>query len=267
MLQAVVFDLDDTLLRGDRTISDFTIGVLRQAARRGVHVIPASGRAKESMAHYVDQIGCASAYIACNGSELWSADHRLLQQMVMSPALARECVAFGQSHGCYTHFYRGKYFYYHKQGSYAEEYAASSALTPMWVEDLEAALTEDTVKVLLMDDPASIRQLIPLAAHQFDGRLTVTSSKPIFLEMNPFGATKGNALTEAARLLGFDLKHTAAFGDGQNDLPMLEIAGHAFAMANAQPEVHARIPRCCPSNEDDGVAHTLQIMLTEEEQP
>ena len=53
MTEAVAFDLDDTLLRDDRTISPYTIDVLRRAAATGVKIIPASGRARESMKPYV----------------------------------------------------------------------------------------------------------------------------------------------------------------------------------------------------------------------
>ena len=49
MTEAVVFDLDDTLLHNDRTISDTTVRVLRTLALNGIRIIPASGRSPESM--------------------------------------------------------------------------------------------------------------------------------------------------------------------------------------------------------------------------
>lgn len=77
-VQAVVFDLDDTLLRDDRTISPYTVDVIRRVAAAGIHVIPASGRARDSMRPFVEQLGCASLYIACNGAEVWTPTHELL---------------------------------------------------------------------------------------------------------------------------------------------------------------------------------------------
>ena len=65
--QVIAFDLDDTLLRDDLTISERTIMTLRRISNLGVQIIPASGRAKLSMKSFVEQIGCASLYISCNG--------------------------------------------------------------------------------------------------------------------------------------------------------------------------------------------------------
>ena len=44
-IRGVTFDLDDTLLRDDLTVSSFTVSVMRELSRRGVAVLPASGRA------------------------------------------------------------------------------------------------------------------------------------------------------------------------------------------------------------------------------
>ena len=48
-----------------------------------------------------------------------------------------------------------------------------------------------------------------------------------------------------------------AFGDMPNDLPMLQWAGHSWAMANAHPTVVEAADQVAPSNDDDGVATVL----------
>ena len=50
VIRAIAFDLDDTLLRDDRTISDETVSVLRRASEAGIFILPASGRTYCSMA-------------------------------------------------------------------------------------------------------------------------------------------------------------------------------------------------------------------------
>ena len=66
--RAVAFDLDDTMLRDDLTISDFSLNVLRRLAGQGVAIVPASGRAQMSMQPFVDQIGDVALFICCNGN-------------------------------------------------------------------------------------------------------------------------------------------------------------------------------------------------------
>ena len=256
---AVAFDLDDTLLLDDLTISDYTIDVLRRAAAAGVVVIPASGRARDSMKPFVEQIGCASCYISCNGAEVWGADHALLMRKRIPQETALEIARFGAEHGSYAQTYEGAKFYYSMEGEYARSYAASSMLTGEYVGDLEAYLTgRETSKILMMDSDEKIAAMLTEARKQFDGRVSVTCSKSWFLEFNPIGATKGEALAWCGERFGFELANAVTFGDSLNDLSMLQTAGTGVVMANGRPDVKALIPTVCRSNMEDGVAHYIE---------
>jgi len=259
--KAVFFDLDDTLLRDDRTISDYTVSVLKRAAAQGIHVIPASGRARDSMAGFVRQIGCASLFVSCNGAELWTPDQQLVHRVAMDVQTAREVGKFAADRHCYAQTYAGAYFYYSMHGDWAAAYAESSMLEGIYVGDLEAYITEPTSKILLMDEPERIARYLAEGREQFAGRLSVSCSKPFFLEFNPLEATKGHALQQCAELLGFDPAQAVAFGDSLNDMSMLEAAGLGVAVANARDDVKQRGNAICLSNEEDGVAHYIEDHL------
>lgn len=263
-IQAILFDMDDTLLRDDRTISDYTLSVLSRAAGNGIHIIPASGRAMESMKSFVDQIGCCSGYIACNGAEIWSSDHRLLHQEVIDVSLLRECAAFSEEYGVYAQVYKGKYFFYSDEGHWNKAYEQSSMLQGKHVGKLTDFITEPSSKLLMMSDPEQIAVMYREAQKRFSGRVQVTCSKPVFLEINPLKATKGLALRKAADIFRFDHAESAAFGDGLNDLSMLLSAGVGVAVENAWPEVKEKIHRHCLSNQEDGVARYIAEYWLEE---
>lgn len=259
LVNAIAFDLDDTLLRDDRSISPYTIRVLRQAAARGIHIIPASGRAKGSMRGFVEQMACASCYISCNGAEVWDAKtHELLSQELLPIPLALEAAAFAEANNCYVQTYYGAKFYYSQQGKYAKAYAESSMLTGEYVGNLTSFIDRPTAKILLMDTPETIARLLGEAQAQFAGRASVVCSKPYFLEINPLRATKGLALKKCGERLGFALENAVAFGDSLNDLSMLESAGLGVSMGNAWADVKARIPTTCLTNEEDGVADYIE---------
>ena len=57
------------------------------------------------------------------------------------------------------------------------------------------------------------------------------------------------------------LAGSIAFGDGLNDLTMIETAGTGVAMANACPEVLAAADFVTLSNDEDGVAKTIEQMI------
>ena len=78
------------------------------------------------------------------------------------------------------------------------------------------------------------------------------------LEFNIASANKGNSLRRFAEHLGFTLENCIAFGDGLNDLSMIEAAGTGVAMANAHPQVLAAADLVTATNDEDGVARTLR---------
>lgn len=72
------------------------------------------------------------------------------------------------------------------------------------------------------------------------------------------GADKGDAVRGVAAALGVAIEDTYAFGDGINDLPMLEAAGHSIAMGNACPELKAVAEHVTSDIDDDGVAKAME---------
>jgi len=257
-IQAIAFDLDDTLLRDDRTISPYTIAVLRQAHEAGVRIIPASGRVRDSMIGFVRQIGCADIYISGNGAQVWSPEHELLMDECLSAELAREIGQFAEEQHCYAQTYAGEHFYYNHDGYWAREYAAFASLTGFRVGSLAEYQKTSTPKVLIMDSPERIAELYRLAQERFGVRTAIACSKPTFLEINPIRATKGNALSWCAQRLGFSLENTMAFGDSLNDLSMLTAVGHGVAMENAWEAVKAHGFPLADRNENDGVARYIE---------
>ena len=257
-VDAIAFDLDDTLLRDDRSISPYTLSVLRRAADQGIRVIPASGRTRDSMRGFVEQIGCASCFISCNGAEVWSPDMEQLMRELLDVPLAREVACFAEERGCYAQTYAGDCFFYNQQGQWADAYAESSNLRGVYVGNLEAYIAEPTPKILMMDSPARVAELMEEARAVFDGRVALTCSKPYFLEVNPLRATKGNALKWCAERFGFSMVNVMAFGDSLNDLSMLLAAGHGIAVANAREDVKAQVSALCGGNQEDGVARFIE---------
>ena len=64
---------------------------------------------------------------------------------------------------------------------------------------------------------------------------------------------KGNAVNAVLDYYGFSKEEAIAFGDGENDVEMLEAVGTGVAMGNAGDEVKARAAAICRPVEEDGV--------------
>ena len=260
-IRAIAFDLDDTLLRSDLTVSDHTVAVLQRAAARGIVILPASGRTRDSMFPTVARIGCASAFISCNGADVWTADRQLLMQELLPVELAHEVARFAQDRGVYCQTYSPDRFFYSMENDYARHYARSSSLEGEYVGDLTEFIRKPVTKLLMMDEPERIAALLEEARVLFAGRASLTCSKPYFLECNPLRATKGNALRWCAAHFGFGMDELLAFGDSLNDVSMLEAAGTGVVMANAREDVKAMGFPVCGSNDADGVARYIEEMI------
>ena len=261
VIRAIAFDLDDTLLRDDRTISDETVSVLRRASAAGIFILPASGRTYCSMAGFAKRIGCASRVICANGAVIAQPDGTTLHELTIPADIARQVARFAKERGCYCQTYAGDCFYYNQQGDYARAYAESSSLHGVYVGDLEQYLTAPTTKLLMMAPPKQVVQMLAEAQAQFGESVALTCSKPYFLEVNPPLATKGHALSVCAEEMGFPLSQCMAFGDGTNDYSMLLAAGLGVAMANASEEVQSCADEVTQTNDEDGVAQMIERVL------
>ncbi len=260
MLKAVAFDLDDTLLRDDLSISDYTLDVLNRLHTKGVLIIPASGRTFRSMLPFVQRLGCADYLISCNGAEIRSAasPDKLIFRAFFPPETMLKMIAFADKNNCYAQTYDEERFYYNRDGEYADLYARASVLKGTLVEDLAAFADRALSKMLLVDHPERIAALYDEATRIFRGIASVTCSKPYFLEFNPPEATKGLALKRIFEANGIFPSEAVAFGDSLNDLSMLSVCGRGICVQNARKELLSCCDEVCPSNQEDGVARFLE---------
>lgn len=87
--------------------------------------------------------------------------------------------------------------------------------------------------------------------------LAVTSSLANNIEINAKNANKGQALRFLCTHLGMEVSESMAFGDGSNDLSMIEASGIGVAMANADSILLAAADYITDSNDRDGVAKAI----------
>ena len=96
---------------------------------------------------------------------------------------------------------------------------------------------------------------------RFDSRLYISKSLPYFLEFASPEVTKASGLAFLAEHIGFSRERTVAFGDGENDVELLEWGGYGVAVANAHERVLAVADFVCPPVEEEGVAQVIEAFL------
>ena len=98
-------------------------------------------------------------------------------------------------------------------------------------------------------------------AERYPG-LTAVRSNDILCEVMSRDASKRRAVELLCERYGVMRECSVAFGDGPNDIDMLQAAGRSFAMANAEESVKQAATDVSPwSNVENGVARTLDLLL------
>lgn len=94
-----------------------------------------------------------------------------------------------------------------------------------------------------------------------DGRFEVVRMGATELEITARGVSKGSGVAALQKALGISPELSVAFGDGGNDLPLVDVVGTFVAMGNADDEVKRAASDVCPSVMDDGVAVWIESRL------
>jgi Cof subfamily protein (haloacid dehalogenase superfamily) len=255
----VALDLDDTLLRGDLTISERNERAIVSVKRMGVEVVLASGRMHRSMVPYARKLNLKGPMISYNGAMIKDlrSDTPILH-IPLPPELAMEIVRFAEKEGLHLNYYLDDKLYVARETEWGKLYAYRSSVTMIPVGSLRIFDGMSPTKLVIISDPSLIDEILPDMEARYKGRLYVTKSKPEYLEfMNP-KASKGSALKAIVEMMGIRREDIIAFGDSYNDIEMIEYAGMGVAMKNSPIEVKKAAKLIAPSAEVDGVGEVLR---------
>jgi Cof subfamily protein (haloacid dehalogenase superfamily) len=189
------------------------------------------------------------------------ATGEFLRHQPIPLALARETVSVLDEEGFHVNCYVDDELYVAEVNPEAERYARFQHLPVHAVGNLAAWLSEPPTKLVTIGDPDVLDGLEARMKERFAGRLYISKSLPFFLEFASPEVTKASGLAFVAEQLGFAPERTVAFGDGENDVELLDWAGFGVAVANAHGRVLEVADWVCPSAEVEGVAQVMDALL------
>ena len=273
-IKIVALDLDGTLLDSEKRLSEGNRAALETAAAKGVHIVPTTGRFFGMMPECIRTLPFVRYAITVNGAQVYdrATDTALVREEIpLATALGvmrlldRHDVIYDcyrNNWGWMNESFKAKAAAYATDAHYLKMIADFRRGVPDLKAHLAATAAEGNVQKLMLftrldAGPEAAKVIAEEVAAAFP-EIKVTSSTWNNLEFNARTAHKGVALARFAEALGFTLENCMAFGDGANDLTMVEAAGTGVAMANACPEVLAAADYVTTSNDEDGVAAALR---------
>jgi Cof subfamily protein (haloacid dehalogenase superfamily) len=263
----IATDLDGTLLRDDKTVSDRTVAALAAAERAGIEVYFVTGRPARWMDVVTEHVHRHGLAICANGAAVVDLRHRdrLVEVRPLACADALAVVAALRTAAPGTSFAVER-----SSGIYYEPTYPPFHLDP-------SAIISPVEKLLASDAEFADRPVLKLLAHHPElspdafldmGRAAAgshasftRSSPTALLEISASGVSKASTLARCCARLGVGRSEVVAFGDMPNDLEMLTWAGTSYAMANAHPAVLAATTHHTAGNNDDGVAVVIERLL------
>lgn len=272
-IKLVGLDLDGTLLDDDRKIRARTIEALRLAADNGVNLAVISGRNFLAVPEEIRALPFIRYFVLCNGAGiydrqndelLFQADIPLEEALTLYDAMDAEDVYYDcyLSDGAWTpqsHYDRIDEFVP------VESHRAFLKVNRKPFADFQDALRQrgkSVWKVQSIYKDTATRDREKKRLQESFPQYTFVTAYPYNLEVNMPAATKGSGLMQLAEILQLDRQQVMAFGDGGNDVTMLQSAGVGVAMGNACDEAKAAASYVGPTNNEDGVAQVLGALVT-----
>ncbi|MBD7913576.1 sugar-phosphatase [Clostridium sp. Sa3CUN1] len=266
MYKLVAIDMDGTLLREDKTISERTKKAIQSAREKDVTVVLATGRPIEGVSRYLEELNMYTDkdyVLSYNGAlvqktlnkdvigkiALTGEDLHYLKKL--SDELKVNIHAFSETKGLITP----------KNSKYTEVEASINNIDIHEINFDTISKDEVIVKIMMIDEPEILGPAIEKLPKEVFEKYTVVRSTPYFLEFLNKEVNKGVGVEMLAKHLGIKQEEVITFGDAGNDLHMIEYAGLGVAMANAFDEVKEAANYITDSNENDGVAKAIEKFI------
>lgn len=262
----IAVDLDGTLFGEDLAIRPRVRDALGQAMERGVYVTLATGRAFPYTARVAARLGITTPLICYQGGLVKDpCTHQVLHAVTMPRSLVDEAIHLAERDNLHLTVYAGDEMYLTELRYPREFYDHWFTLPIRVVNHLSTELPGEPIKFLVIAEPPAADQILPVWKGHFEGRLGIVRSHRYFVEGNPLGVSKGEALARLASYLGIRREETIAIGDNDNDRSMIEWAGLGVAMGNAPADLQASADYVAPTVDADGVAEVIERFVLSNE--
>ncbi|WP_206439947.1 Cof-type HAD-IIB family hydrolase [Streptomyces scabichelini] len=268
----IATDLDGTLLRDDKSVSQRTVAALAAAEEAGIEVFFVTGRPARWMDVVSDHVHGHGLAICGNGAAVVDlhggpGSHRFVKIRELARENALEAVQLLREAAPGTVYAVEQTYGFHQEPAYPKlhmEIPDNLAPAEKLLAPDAADADEPVLKILAYHHEMDPDAFLTLARLAVGDRATITRSSPsALLEISGPGVSKASTLALCCAERGISHEEVVAFGDMPNDVEMLTWAGTSYAMGNAHPDVIAAASGRTVANNDDGVAVVIERILAE----
>lgn len=266
--KCVFADLDKTLLGENARISDFTKKTLEALLKMGVDFVPCSGRALLSFPPQIFEIQGIKYGISSNGVSIDNLQTKKSISNLKLPTdfpqqIFNRLKDFQARFECYMdgQAYTQKDFFCNPWilncKTFNPDYIERTRIPKDDLKDFIIQNKNNIDAVSIIMHPDGLDKLFPMLKKEFN-QVYMTHSENYLVECSNVESGKHNGIKRFCQMKGYSIEETIAFGDGNNDVEMLQTVGLPIAVDNATDVCKKIAKRFCESNIDDGVAKEIR---------
>lgn len=279
----IAIDMDGTLLSSDHQISAVNKKAIKDAQAAGHIVMICSGRAHDRVLVTLEEEGLSGLPISASNGAVALVDETIIDRICMNRESAAKIYdwldALDYPFQVFTEtgFYRPEGFVERAKHEFIttprvkhphfndlnkmEAYLKNSPAT--YITQSFDIPAEASVFKFYIYAPDMNKKATAIAFEKSIADLTITSSFEDNVEISDIKANKGTGLAVVANHFNIQMADTIAIGDNYNDLAMLEAAGTAVAMGNAEAGIKEISNFVTLTNDENGVAHAIDKYVLE----
>jgi Cof subfamily protein (haloacid dehalogenase superfamily) len=255
-IEAVVTDLDGTVVRSDFSVSPATLEALDLVRSAGIGFVIATARTPQGLEHFQELARRTAISVCCSGAIGWRSHQQTLAWMEDLPAAAiRRVVEIAVAEDAGVASFDGSLW------RMTEQYWRLSPTQPHGPTRVvvDSAIVAETpcCTMAIRHGHGDLHGIAELVAAEADSAALSHVGRSTVLDVTAQGVDKGTGTRRALRTLGIDASAAISFGDMPNDLAMFRVTGRSYAVGESDDEVMRTATEVVPSVEDDGFARKI----------
>ena len=258
----VVSDVDGTLLTKDKILTEGAKGAAGRLHDAGIGFTIVSSRPTIGMGFLIEPLAITLPIGAFNGSSIVDAALEPIEQhLIPAPVAQRSLDVLNEFGVDIWLFTNEKWLTRNPDGEYVSHEKRAIKHDPTIVADFAPYLANACKIVGASSDAASLERCEAAMREAVGQQATAVRSQTYYLDVTPPGRDKGTFVEAIAKRLKIATDAVATIGDMQNDLAMFKRSGLSIAMGNATDDVKEQATHVTASNEDEGFAGSVAMIL------
>jgi Cof subfamily protein (haloacid dehalogenase superfamily) len=260
----VVSDVDGTLLTKDKRLTDASKAAVQRLHEAGIGFTITSSRPAIGMRFLIEPLGITLPVGPFNGSSIVDPQMNPVEQHLIPASAAQKSLDLLNAYGVDIWLFTNEqWLTKHPDGAYVPNEMRAIRADPTVIDDFTPYVSRACKVVGSSSDFALLARCEMEMQKALGTQATAVRSQDYYLDITPPGQNKGTFVQAMARRLGISTDEVATVGDMHNDVAMFGVSGLSFAMGNARDEVKQHAKRVTASNEEDGFAKAMDVVLEE----